>query len=345
MRAQFWHAEADLSHEDALLVLKVGTPNVGKDGLSNAQSARTIYDREKNSKKIITFSKDLDFILGGGVPVGQITEFCGVPGVGKTQMGMQLAINVALPLEFNGMGGEAIYIDTEGSFMIERCFQMASAFCRHLSAAALYKNDLQRQEAAKNISPEKILQGIHLFRCRNTVEQLAVVDILPSFLAEHPSVKLIVIDSVTFHFRQDYEDLGSRARHLNHMAQNLMSIAGQRQIAVVMMNQVTTKLLGENQSRLVPALGDSWAHAATTRIVLYWKDSIRHAFVYKSPSQPPAAAKYTVTSDGIRSLSERKHGKSNAMEGAESVVGHPGTGVKHLQEAPVDSNVKRTCTR
>ena len=38
-------------------------------------------------KKIMTFSKQIDYMLGGGIPCGSITEFCGVPGIGKTQFG------------------------------------------------------------------------------------------------------------------------------------------------------------------------------------------------------------------------------------------------------------------
>ena len=34
---------------------------------------------------IVTFSAKIDGILGGGVPLGKITELCGAPGVGKTQ--------------------------------------------------------------------------------------------------------------------------------------------------------------------------------------------------------------------------------------------------------------------
>lgn len=34
------------------------------------------------------------------------------------------------------------------------------------------------------------------------VAQLAAVELLPNFLAAHPAVRLVVIDSVTFHFRQ-----------------------------------------------------------------------------------------------------------------------------------------------
>ena len=44
----------------------------------------------------------------------QVTEFCGVPGVGKTQLGIQLAVDVQIPVPCGGLGGRAVYIDTEG---------------------------------------------------------------------------------------------------------------------------------------------------------------------------------------------------------------------------------------
>ena len=243
----------------------------------------------------------MDGILGGGVAIGQVTEFCGVPGVGKTQLGMQLAINVQLPAPFNGVAGEAIYIDTEGSFTAERCAQMAAAFCTHLRKIAIQRKDPERTAAAAQTTPQSILSHIHLFRARDHVEQLAVVDALPAFLDAHPSARLVIVDSVTFHFRQGFADMAARTRQLARMAQSLMAIAGHRQLAIVLMNQVTTKIgAGGGGTRLVPALGDSWAHAATSRIILYWQGSVRNAFIYKSPTQPAAVAEYGVTGDGIR---------------------------------------------
>ena len=41
---------------------------------------------EKSQQPIVTFCQDLDEMLGGGVPLGKITELCGAPGVGKTQI-------------------------------------------------------------------------------------------------------------------------------------------------------------------------------------------------------------------------------------------------------------------
>lgn len=79
------------------------------------------------STHVTTFSGELDGVLGGGVPVGGVTEISGPPGVGKTQLLMQLAVSCAMPVEFGGMGGACLFVDTEGSFVAERLEQMATA--------------------------------------------------------------------------------------------------------------------------------------------------------------------------------------------------------------------------
>jgi RecA/RadA recombinase len=38
-----------------------------------------------------------------GVARGCVTEFCGAPGIGKTQLGMQLAVSVQIPAVLGGM--------------------------------------------------------------------------------------------------------------------------------------------------------------------------------------------------------------------------------------------------
>ena len=43
---------------------------------------------QEGSTQITTCSSQLDALLGGwGLEGGQITEFCGLPGIGKTQLG------------------------------------------------------------------------------------------------------------------------------------------------------------------------------------------------------------------------------------------------------------------
>jgi RAD51-like protein 2 len=45
-------------------------------------------------------------LLGGGIPLGEVTELCGIPGVGKTQFGMQLALDVQIPESLGGVMGK-----------------------------------------------------------------------------------------------------------------------------------------------------------------------------------------------------------------------------------------------
>ena len=68
-------------------MLQLAAPAAGPTALlCGALSARELYERERSSRRIITFCPELDGILGGGVAAGQITEFCGPPGIGKTQV-------------------------------------------------------------------------------------------------------------------------------------------------------------------------------------------------------------------------------------------------------------------
>ena len=51
-----------------------------------ATTALEVLKREQEQTAIVTFCAGIDDMLGGGVQTGKITEFCGAPGIGKTQM-------------------------------------------------------------------------------------------------------------------------------------------------------------------------------------------------------------------------------------------------------------------
>ena len=52
----------------------------------------------------------------------------------------------------------------------------------------------------------------------------------------------------------------------------------------------------------------SEAHAATNRVLCYWQNGKRQAYVFKSPFLPAAGAEFTVSSDGIRGHAPRNQG-------------------------------------
>lgn len=261
-------------------------------------TALDLLHEEQSQGSIVTFSSNLDDALGGGVPVGKTTEICGAPGIGKTQLCMQLVVDVQIPVCFGGLGGKALYIDTEGSFFVQRVADMAEAAVQHCTLLA---EDTEQKNALDELTVEKLLSNLFLVRCHDYVELLAEVHLLPDFLAKHPEVRLVVIDSIAFPFRHDFEDLSQRTRLLNALAQQLIQLATEHSVAVVLTNQMTTRV-SNVQSRLVPALGESWGHAATQRLILHWEGTKRLASLYKSPSQMEATIQYEITVQGFRDV-------------------------------------------
>ncbi|XP_038942552.1 DNA repair protein RAD51 homolog 3 isoform X2 [Rattus norvegicus] len=276
--------EVGISKEEALETLQIlrrecltNKPRCAGTSVANKKcTALELLEQEHTQGFIITFCSALDNILGGGIPLMKTTEVCGVPGVGKTQLCMQLAVDVQIPECFGGVAGEAVFIDTEGSFMVDRVVSLATACIQHLHLIAGTHTEEEQQKALKDFTLENILSHIYYFRCHDYTELLAQVYLLPDFLSDHSKVQLVIIDGIAFPFRHDLDDLFLRTRLLNGLAQQLISLANKHRLAVILTNQMTTKI-DKNQASLVPALGESWGHAATIRLIFHWeqKQSLR----------------------------------------------------------------------
>mmetsp|Transcript_9563 Transcript_9563/g.43549 ORF Transcript_9563/g.43549 Transcript_9563/m.43549 type:complete len:387 (+) Transcript_9563:63-1223(+) len=299
--------EAGLTNAEASDVLKTLRFGIQGTSLAGARSASEILYEENCKLAIFTFSKDLDDLLGGGIAVGEITELCGCPGIGKTQACIQLCVSVQMPKAFGGYEGSAVYIDTEGSFMAERAREMARATVGHLfSISRFLPKQPSGSDPLAQFTEEAILDRFHLFRCHEITELLAVVESLPTYVKAH-GVKLVVIDSIAFHFRQDFKDMALRTAILAKMTSQLLNLAKSEQLAVVSVNQVTVKPdLASGVARLVPALGESYAHGCTTRVILRWERDVRMAYLYKSPRLPRGKARFTVTNGGLRDVRGKK---------------------------------------
>ena len=97
----------------AQLLLQARTGGLGKEQWYSGPAApRTkalsLLEEDRADHRLVTFSRELDALLDGGVPLRQLTEFAGAPGAGKTQLGMQLALNAQLPDAFGGLAGRAV---------------------------------------------------------------------------------------------------------------------------------------------------------------------------------------------------------------------------------------------
>lgn len=77
----------DINLNDCKLKFKLTSKELDQAILTpKARSSLDLYEDECKLGSICTLNANLDEALGGGIPLGQITEFCGNPGSGRTQM-------------------------------------------------------------------------------------------------------------------------------------------------------------------------------------------------------------------------------------------------------------------
>ena len=273
--------------------------------------------------------------MGGGVQFGEITEFYGVPGVGKTQFGTQLACTVQIPSLFGGPQKQAIYIDTEGSFMPERAEDIAKALVKHIQTFSTSKSNPPKFDASQlaqtldGFSCESILSNIIVFRVFDYIELCATIKYLFDFL-QNPllNIGLVVIDSIAFPFRGEQPVFALKQKLLQNISLELTQLASKYEFAIVIMNQVTAKIdfsSAGQKSQLIPALGDNWSHACSTRVMLTYANEQRCAKLVKSSFLKEASAEFEISQIGIRKVSNKRKAQamSNSLDESQPHLSKP----------------------
>ncbi len=242
-----------------------------------------VLKRRESVGKITTGSKELNKLLGNGVETQAITELFGMFGSGKTQLGHQLSVNVQLPKNKGGLEGTAIYIDTENTFRPERIMQMAKSL---------------------KLDPDETLKNIHVGRAYNSDHQILLVEKAAELVKDY-NAKLIVVDSLTSHFRAEYTGRGTlaeRQQKINrHMHTLQRKLADPNNIAVVVTNQVMARPDVFFGDPTVPIGGHIVGHTSTYRVYLKKsKGDKRIARLIDSPNLPEGECVFEVTGDGIK---------------------------------------------
>ncbi len=269
---------AGLGETQALKII-----NAAREALEMGwMTAAELLEKRKEVGRITTMSNNLDSLLGGGVETQAITEFYGKFGSGKTQICHQLAVTVQLPFEKGGLDGAALYIDTEGTFRPERIRAMAEGV---------------------GLDPDEVLNRIYVARAYNSDHQMLLAEKAKE-IVEEKNIKLVVVDSLTSHFRAEYVGRGKlaeRQQKLNRHIHTLQRLADAYNLAVVVTNQVMAKpdiLFGDPTE---PVGGHVLAHAATYRVYLRkGKGDKRIARLVDSPHLPEGEVVFTIKPEGIR---------------------------------------------
>jgi DNA repair protein RadA len=246
------------------------------------ETAEDVFKRRKNVGRIITSSKNLDTLLGGGIETQSITEAYGEYRTGKTQIAHQISVNVQLPTEKGGLAAGALYIDSEGTFRPERIYQMA---------------------LGQKLDPSRVLKNIVVARAYNSDHQALLVHQAEEFV-EEKNIKLIIVDSIAGHFRAEYvgrERLAERQQKLNRHLHELQKLADIHGVAVFVTNQVMARpdvFFGDPTQ---PVGGHVLAHVPQTRLYLRRsKGNIRICRLVDSSYLPEGEAVFVITEDGIK---------------------------------------------
>ncbi|XP_065078188.1 DNA repair protein RAD51 homolog 3-like [Ochlerotatus camptorhynchus] len=267
-----------------------------------------LWKEEGKQIGIVTFCRDLDQAIGTGITVGMITEFCGPPGSGKTQMCLQLCINVQIPLQLGGLGAKAVYFDTNVGFHPLRLEEIATACVRHCQKVVL-TNKGELASATNNFTVDSLMDGVYYKHIHGIDEMLDGIDTLEKLFKVGDKIKLVVIDSISFLIRNNIESTLERIR-VDHIILTKLHVLAQRyKCAIVITNDVTTRFNGQDGSRIVPALGDAHSHKINQRIVLGQgiddQPGLGIASIDKGLFRTRMAVKFQISQDGIRGVKKR----------------------------------------
>ena len=239
---------------------------------------------EKRAKigRITSGSQSFDELLGGGFETQSIIELFGEFGSAKTQIAHQLCVAVQLPTDLGGLNKQAFFIDTENTFRPERIQQMAEAL---------------------DLDPDNVLQNIHVARAYNSSHQMLLVEKVKELSKEIPG-GLLVVDSLTAHFRAEYIGRGAladRQQKLNKHMHDLLRWGDLNNGVVCVTNQVSSKPDAFFGDPTRPIGGHIVGHTATFRIYLRKsKGPKRIARLIDSPHRPEGEAVFTINEIGIR---------------------------------------------
>jgi DNA repair protein RadA len=237
--------------------------------------------------RLTTGSKIIDDLLGGGLETQTITEFYGEYGSGKSQVCHQLCVNVQLPIERGGLAAGALYVDTENTFRTERLVAMA----QHL-----------------NLDPQQVARNIIIADAYTSDHQIFLLENADQVIKDN-NIRLIIVDSLTAHFRSEYvgrESLAPRQQKLNKHMHKLIRLARAFNAVAVVTNQVMAKPDVFFGDAVHPIGGHIVGHTSHTRVYLRKasRGPTRIARLVSSPYLPDGECIFRITQNGVEESDE-----------------------------------------
>ena len=239
--------------------LKLSPPLVLASDIYSAQQTNQFHLQTPieifwNEKYLPTGWSALDEALNGGIPVGTITEICGIASTGKTQLCLQIcsytllrahaaasqacsvpatagSSDTNLTQTAHDAAGTVLYIDLENRIPSKRLQEMVQYYQNTTAASnGIHSN---------HHSDSDLMQRVIVKKAKSCSElQSELVDIQSLVVAK--KVKLIIIDNIAGLVRKDNigQRDGSLERFIIGLTANLKNIAGECKCTVLMTNTI-----------------------------------------------------------------------------------------------------------
>lgn len=239
---------------------------------------------ETIENKIMTGSHDLNKWLDGGYENGVITLFYGPAASGKSNFVILAACHQAKKDK------KIIFIDTEGSFSIDRVNQITKGL------------------------PEFVLKNIVILKTTNFQEQKKAFINMYKELKASKNIGLIIVDSITMLYRLELaearkiglEKVQQINSELAEQMKTLNEIARKRNIPILITAQVYSEFLSEEellagkQAGVSVVGGDLLKYWSKCIIELQYKNNKRRAIIRKHRSLEQKELNFEVINEGIR---------------------------------------------
>lgn len=211
--------------------------------------------------------QSFDDLLGGGIEESSVTLFFGEGGCGKTNICLQLALNVIRT------GKKVAFIDTEG-LSIDRIRQI--------------------------FGDDGSIKNLLIFQVHSFEEQSDRIDKIARLAEANDLLGMVIIDSMTMFYRLNHDDPKVRNDFIRQ-TEVLLGIARKYEIPVVISSQVYSNLTTGTIEFLG---GQAMNHNAKTIIRLDKKNNgVRTAVIMKHRSLPEGrTANYRITATGISDI-------------------------------------------
>ena len=216
---------------------------------------KTLYEllqecEEKQQQEIThipTFNQSLDEVLQGGIPLGEVSQIVGFPGIGKSQLSMQLCCNYQwIENQENNNLNECIYFDSGYNCSGKRLEEMISS----LLSSNTNETETENQNDLNEIQTKRIKQILKKISIQYPNDLIALLANIIALERESKTIKLIIIDSITTFFKKTTYETNIKLQTIQTLMQHLSSLAQKKNCAIVIVNHLTTKEIERNYTAI-----------------------------------------------------------------------------------------------